>query len=122
MLTDKKFTDEEIIKNLECHINAEDCISCEMFGCCEEIILTERVLDLINRQKSEIERLNKKVEELSDVLSDTIQIRYVEAKIEAYKEFAKKLKENAMTKFDWNDYIDIEEVDNILKEMIGDEQ
>lgn len=59
---------------------------------------------------------------MSNVLSDTIRIRYVEAKIEAYKEFAKKLKENAMTKFDWNDYIDIEEVDNILKEMIGDEQ
>lgn len=122
MLTYKEFTDKEITKNLECHINAEDCISCEMFGCCEEIILTERVLDLINRQKAEIERLNKKVEELSDVLSDTIRIRYTEAKTEAYKEFAEKLKENAMTKFDWNDYIDIEEVDNILKEMIGDEQ
>lgn len=35
---------------------------------------TDIVLDLINRQKAEIERLNKKVEELSDVLSDTIKI------------------------------------------------
>lgn len=50
-MTDKKFTDEEIIKALECHINAEDCVGCEMFGRCDEIILTKLVLDLINRQK-----------------------------------------------------------------------
>lgn len=54
---------------------------------------TDIVLDLINRQKAEIERLNKKVEELSDVLSDTIKIRYAEAKAEAYKDFAEHLKE-----------------------------
>ncbi len=58
-MTDKKFTDEEIIKALECHVEAEDCESCEMFGNCEEIVLTERVLDLINRQKAEIEKLRR---------------------------------------------------------------
>ena len=58
-MTDKKFTDEEIIKALECHINAEDCVSCEVFDWCEEILLTELVLDLINRQKAEIERLKE---------------------------------------------------------------
>lgn len=61
-MSDKKLTDEEIIKALECHINAEDCVGCEMFGRCDEIILTKLVLDLINRQKSEIERLNKQME------------------------------------------------------------
>lgn len=54
---------------------------------------TDIVLDLINRQKAEIERLNKKVEELSNVLSDTIKIQYAEAKAEAYKDFAEHLKE-----------------------------
>lgn len=54
--------DEEIIKALECHINAEDCVSCEMFGQCDEIILTKLVLDLINRQKSEIEKLRQAFE------------------------------------------------------------
>lgn len=125
MLTYKEFTDKEITKNLECHINAEDCISCEMFGCCEEIILTERVLDLINRQKSEIERLNKKVEELSDVLSDTIRIRYAEAKIEAYKEFAERLKQSTVTAVIGNEIYAVatsKGVDNILKEMMGDKQ
>lgn len=60
-MTDKKFTDEEIIKAPECHINAEDCVGCEMFGWCDEIILTELVLDLINRQKAEIERLKSEL-------------------------------------------------------------
>ena len=60
-MTDKKFTDEEIIKALECHINAEDCVGCEMFGWCDEIILTELVLDLINRQRAEIERLKSEL-------------------------------------------------------------
>lgn len=124
-MIDKKYTDEEIIKNLECHINAEDCVSCEMFGCCEEIILTERVLDLINRQKAEIERLNKKVEELSDVLSDTIRIRYAEAKTEAYKEFAERLKQSTVTAVVGNEIYAVatsKGVDNILKEMIGEEE
>lgn len=111
------------------HINAEDCVSCEMFGCCEEIILTERVLDLINRQKAEIERLNKKVEELSDVLSDTIRIRYAEAKTEVCKEFTEKLKQHKrkMKGFDlneefWDYAVLVETIDNILKEMMGNKQ
>lgn len=41
---------------------------------------------------TENERLNGKVEELSLVLSDTIKIRYKEAKSEAYKEFAEACK------------------------------
>lgn len=126
MLTYKEFTDEEITKAVECC--SEPCCVCDEcpLYCvgvnCSSFELHRYALDLINRQKLEIERLNKKVEELSDVLSDTIRIRYAEAKTEAYKEFAEKLKENAMTKFDWNDYIDIEEVDNILKEMMDDKQ
>lgn len=48
------------------------------------------------------------------------KVREQEIKSKAYKEFAEKLKENTTTKFDWNDYIDIEEVDNLLKEMVGE--
>ena len=48
-------------------------------------------INLINRQKAEIEALQKKVEELSEVLSDTIRIRYAECKAEAIKEFADNL-------------------------------
>lgn len=111
-MTDKKFTDEEIIKALECHINAEDCAGCEMFGQCDEIILTELVLDLINRQKSEIERLktenkiyieanqvigyqrdqrDKEIDELQKQI-DGLDVRENKIKSEAYKEFAERLK------------------------------
>lgn len=44
-----------------------------------------------------------------------------EIKKQAYKEFAERLKENAITKFDWNEYIDIEEIDTLLKEMVDEE-
>lgn len=94
-MTDKKFTDEEIIEALERCSKGGGCLRCAMAymhsANCIRILETE-CLDLINRQKAEIERLNKKVEELADVLSGTIRIRYAEAKAEAYKEFAEKIK------------------------------
>ena len=46
----------------------------------------------IERLTSENERSYRKVEELSLVLSDTIKIRYKEAKSEAVKEFWNELK------------------------------
>ncbi len=54
-MTDKKLTDEEIIKALEGSIlNAKGCDS-KVWSI--EIYKLESALDLINRQKSEIERL-----------------------------------------------------------------
>lgn len=59
-MTDKKFTDEEIIRNYEWCIGctSDGCRECTMDeeGFCEEE-LQDLVLDLINRQKAEIERL-----------------------------------------------------------------
>ena len=83
------------------------------------------MFDFINRQKAEIERLNKKVEELSDVLSGTIRIRYAKAKSEAYKEFADRLKEKSDSHFDYSElFFEISEgdIDNLLKEMVGEEE
>ena len=123
-MPDKKLTDEEIIKRLE---------RCVKRG--NRNYDTDIVFDLINRQKAEIERLNKKVEELSDVLSDTIRIRYAEAKAEAYTEFAEKLqafcKEIAAQM--WNEKAApiswsyayagfIDDIDNLLKEMVGEKE
>lgn len=144
-MTDKKFTDEEIIKALEYHINAEDCVGCEMFGQCDEIILTELVLDLINRQKSEIERLKecpKCVYEYDgEVTEYCVQgpcsnFKTVEQiKAEAYKEFAEKLQAfcKGIITQEWNKkaapiswscaYADfIDDIDNLLKEMVGEEE
>ena len=74
-------TDKEIIKALECCNKAVYQNSCEgcsyhhIQGRCTENLLKDTIY-LINRQQAEIERLKKKVEELSDVLSDSIRIRY----------------------------------------------
>lgn len=133
-MTDKKFTDEEIIKALECHINAEDCVGCEMFDWCDEIILTELVLDLINRQKAEIERLKSQCENTqigynflksdfeklkgSTIVNNIMEIQRIkrEAKAEAYKEFAERLCEGKVS----NDKTVIE-AKVLLKEMVGEE-
>ena len=69
----------------------------------------------------EIEKLTKKVEELSEVLSDTIRIRYAEAKSEAIKEFAERLKGISTQGFWETDaYVGVEQIDNLVKEMVGD--
>lgn len=89
-------TDNEIIKALECCTQQAGCSGCpfvisnEMkyrggYACAEEI--RKCALDLINRQKAEIERLKHRKTEL--------QIRNQELqheKSEAIKEFAERLK------------------------------
>lgn len=83
-----------------------------------------KAIEEINRQKAEIERLTNKVEELSEVLSDTIRIRYAEAKAEAYKEFAERLKEklhlNGVVMGSNCAIVEDTDIDNLLKEMVGD--
>lgn len=123
-MTDKKFTDEEIIEALECHINADDCESCGICGWCEEIILTKLVLDLINRQKAEIERLQKEAN-LVSILFQDLQERINDIKAEAYKEFAERLKRSTVTVVLGNKIYAVatsKDVDNILKELVGEEE
>lgn len=49
-------------------------------------------LNIIMSQKTQIEQLNKKVEELSEALSGVLRIKYTETKSDAYKEFGNKIK------------------------------
>lgn len=130
-MTDKKYTDEEIVRALKCHINAEDCVSCEMFGRCDEIILTDIVLNLINRQKSEIERKNSFIENQNELISK-LALAEKNARTEAYKEFAERIKMSIkanVVETLCNDvkgvykaeYV-LDDIDNLLKEMIGDEE
>lgn len=93
-------TDKEIIKALECCIEAElteDCkkLKCpffdnEIYNCMnvgDENAMYRYSLDLINRQQAEIERLNKEVDQLSQC------VLYHEGQIvDAVKEFADRLK------------------------------
>lgn len=124
-------TDNEIVEALEACTTQDGSIPCYDCPCwcddtqkCVGLSYTE-IANLINRQKTEIERLNKKVEELSEVLSDTIRIRYTEVKAEAYKEFAERLKRSTVTAVIGNEIYAVatsKGVDNILKEMVGEEE
>lgn len=113
-----KFTDEEVIKALECCIKSDSVSAC-MSGCplyeanyCPCIddanALTTYALDLINRQKAEIAALTSAVDNSTKEflkLHDTYQDQkaeierfadigkmYSEIKAEAIKEFAERLK------------------------------
>lgn len=80
------------------------------------------ILDLINRQQAEIDRLEKDSKRLKKVqmqLDDAMKM-YNVIKAEAYKEFAERLKENSIATFSWNGVVLVEEIDNLVKEMVGD--
>ena len=130
-MTDKKFTDEEIKSSLEVIATTRNCNECKIRNCewgtcnCEQIT-ANAALDLITYLQAENERLKKKVEELSEVLSDSIRIRYKEVQSEAYKECLAKVKNYIKTHcnpygkpdFDYDTSIKILNfIDDIVKEM-----
>lgn len=122
-------TDNEIIKALECCTDEsyENCNECPYSTdtlSCERLKLLEDSLDLINRQKAEIERLKKEVSIARDAYI-SIQDRYEHTKAEAYKEFAERLNEEAQIAdcFDsYNMVVGTHFIDNLLKEMVGKEE
>lgn len=134
-MTYKRYTDEEIIKRLE---------RCVKRG--NRNHDTDIVLDLINRQKAEIEKLKskygklceyaeKKEFELAEINADISWFRETkfsrlapaikEIKVEACKEFAEKLKEkrwDAECRVGYVQVVDVGDIDEVLKEMVGEEE
>lgn len=153
-MTDKRYTDEEIIKALEyCNADRNECDKCVFQRECESnpfySAVAEHALDLINRQRAEIERLQKevnlvsiqfqdvqeraeeyklKIENLQNVISNQ-QIE-ISAKIEkqikteAYKEFAERIREccdlnNDLSTDAWLSVT--ADINCVLKEMTGEQ-
>ena len=124
-MTDKKYTDEDIISSLKIIATTCNCNECKIRNCrwgacnCAETA-ANAAIDLINRQKSGIERLQKEVN-LVSILFQDLQERTDEIKAEAYKEFAERLKEKSfktirnygLTK----DVVEVCDIDNLLKEF-----
>ena len=122
-------TDNEIIKGLEC-CRGVGCKSCP-FNVNNAICISyliEDVLDLINRQKGEIERLKK-------YNTDVAFKHYNDGKAEAIKEFAERLKQELQEKKykyvtdtnyskTCNAVIDscVVCIDNLVKEMVGEQR
>ena len=145
-MTERKFTDEQIIKALECCVNgtSEACLKCTFgltppYPVCKTMV-EKYALDLINRQRAEIESLtqnnistkypNRVLCSLGVIFTKSLEdydklIGDISA--EAIKEFAEKLKQKASTTFICNHKDGINEIigyhfspttiDNLVKEM-----
>ena len=137
-MTDNKYTDEDIIKALECCADSKNyqCNKCPLYADCEKASIAENALDLINRQKAEIERLKecpKCVYEYDgEVMEYCVQspcsnFKTVEqVKAEACKNFSQKLIKSSRliayaNGFDIKAVVDVEEIVKILKETVGEE-
>lgn len=122
-MTDKKFTDEEIIKALECcYLPTGDCEkNCPMCNIknCNDTLMAGYVRDLINRQRAEIKILkednrkltNKAHEALMDAA--TIKTELIDKDIETRKEIERL--QNILLRFmDEKEKIRmVEDIDNI---------
>lgn len=118
--------DNDIVKALMCCKDAE-CLNCPRWtdewysGQCNDFL--QDVLDLINRQKEEIERLNHIRAELSkeiDIWKDIAkrETGYVGiARSEAIKEFAERLKAEATLQHGGVTVVYGSCIDNLAKEM-----
>nr|DAE65468.1 MAG TPA: hypothetical protein [Caudoviricetes sp.] len=107
-MSDKKLTDEEIIKTLE---------RCVKRG--NRNYDTDIVLDFINRQKETIETLRKCVEQHHIIRKDSkspLSLLTEEIRAEAYKEFAERLKKETLSDKGY-DILQQGTIDNLLKEM-----
>ena len=133
-MTDKKYTNEDIVSSLKVIATTGNCDECKIRNCkwgtcnCSQIT-ANAALDLTNHLQAENERLKKKVDELSEVLSDSIRIRYKEVQSEVYKECLTKVKNYIKTHcnpygkpdFDYDTSIKILNfIGNLIKEMTGE--
>lgn len=121
-MTNKRYTDEEIISSLEVIATTCNCNECKIrngkWGACNCSETTANAaLDLINRQRAEIEKMKG-----STIVSNIMESQRIkrEAKAEAYKEFAEIIKDKWFdNRYDSPD-IDFDDfIDNLLKEMAG---
>ena len=137
-------TDKEIIKALECCPKAEMTVDCKALGCpvyqkkgCGYVLncdidsttdaiiegLSKDALDLINRQKAEIERLETNCLSMAQTMPNMAKAE----RAEAVKEFAERLKEYVESYDVTTGYrvtivqaVEEETIDNLVKEMVGE--
>ena len=134
-MPNKEHTNEDIISSLEIIATTRNCNECKIRNCkwgtcnCSQIT-ANAALDLINRQKAEIEKL-----EGSTIVSNIMESQRIkrEAKAEAIKKFATKFLEKIHEHHYWltdpynsKDYgmftTGIEQaVNETKKEMVGEE-
>lgn len=131
-MNNKKPTDSEIVKALECCIgdtDGKDCFGCPLYEIDDcQAHLNLAALDLINRQKAEIERLREEKSKLENKIDEIYPLvmqlpnAMQQAKAEAYKEFAERLKD--MHKHNTTSVVSLvtvfDNINNLVKEMVGE--
>ena len=119
-------TDEQIIKALECcYRKGTPCRDCPFneFEDCNDVLMADYVFNLINRQQEEIDNLREHLKRVCAERDARICTNNF-IKSEAVKEFAERLKEKSfktirnygLTK----DVVEVCDIDNIVKEMVGE--
>ena len=131
---ENRISDDEIISSLEVIATTRNCSECKIRNCswgdcnCSQIT-ANAALDLIKRQKAEIERLKECPKCIYEYDGKTTEycvqgpcsnFKTVEQiKTEAIKEFAVRLKCGVPQE---TGVIRCSDVDNLLKEMVGEEK
>ena len=112
-------TDNEIIKALNEADGLEHiCINCMDNKGKSTTVKVIDIVDLINHQQAEIERLQSRLKKERHQFADLGKM-YSEIRAEAIKEFAERLKEkNGIYNSFAIEYI----IDNLVKEMVGDDK
>lgn len=130
----KKFTDEQIIKAMECcstDVQENPCPKCAFYNKhrCSTLMLNA-ASDIINRQKVKIKSLKQIINEQDkEVLKlqnriifwrDYLNYQPEKIKSEAIKEFAERLKKHNFVdnlSLDGKETVYVDDIDNLVKEM-----
>ena len=129
-------TDNKIIKALDICGHLEACADCPLGDlggidkCMHTLLLN--ALDLINRQKAEIEQLRNQTPDCRQTTENQAKakeiINVAQIKSESIKEFAGRLKKSAFDcdvsfgygREHYTEAVAVIEIDNLVKEMVGD--
>ena len=130
-MTDKKFTDEEIIKALESALHRYKNVTHHV-SCIVDINILKKALDIIKEQKADIEKLeneNKSIrycyeqaKSYNDTLAESCEKNCkkfnMTTRAEAIKEFAERLKEKLQWDVEFDNKLVFEsDIDDLVKEM-----
>lgn len=133
-MSDKKLNNNDIIKALDicskstngCSHSKYTCEDCYLNGqpMCSSVLLQDAI-DLHARQQAEIERLKKGKDEYAYLYDKHINTAFSHIKTEAIKEFAERLKTEYAKGMSWfkkkeSYYVDVSDIDNLVKEMVGE--
>ena len=119
-------TDKEIIKALELCMDEDDrCGECPYEGSPERCVKVhgKDLLDLINRQKAENERLETNNLSIQKTLSK-MSLGVEQARAEAIKDFADDLMARAYLSSNWSNsertyVVEVEDINTLVDEKIG---